>query len=87
MRRYFGFKSMLPQMGAPMARAKVVAAAAAGAGAGGRGFLFTLATTPKNSAKHPKMHKNDPDTTRLAPTGNCLNVTITVNKSSHLLSK
>ncbi len=50
-------------------------------------FLFTLATTPKNSAKHPKIHKNDPNTKRLAPTGNFLNVTITVNKSSHLLSK
>ncbi|WP_419590381.1 hypothetical protein, partial [Thiolapillus sp.] len=50
-------------------------------------FLFTLATTLKNSAKHPKIHKNDPNTKRLAPTGNFLNVTITVNKSSHLLSK
>ncbi len=50
-------------------------------------ILFTLATTPKNSAKHPEIHKNDPNTKRLAPIGKFLNVTITVNKSSHLLSK
>ncbi|WP_419631128.1 hypothetical protein, partial [Thiolapillus sp.] len=50
-------------------------------------FMFTLATNTKISAKHPKVHKNDPNTKRLAPTGNFLNVTITVNKSSHLLSK
>ena len=50
-------------------------------------FLFTLVTTPKNSAEHPEIHKNDPNTKRLAPTGNFLNVTITVNKSSRLLSK
>uniref|UniRef100_UPI003AF9FDDB hypothetical protein n=1 Tax=Thiolapillus sp. TaxID=2017437 RepID=UPI003AF9FDDB len=49
-------------------------------------FLFTLATTPKNSAKHPKIHKNDPNTKRLAPTGNFLNVTITVKKSTYLLT-
>ena len=51
-------------------------------------FLFALATTPKKtSAKHPKIHQNDPNTKRLAPTGKFLNVTITVNKSSYILLK
>ena len=49
-------------------------------------FLFTLATTPKISAKHLKVHKNDPNTKRLALTGNFLNVTITVKKSTYLLT-
>ena len=49
-------------------------------------FMY-LATTPQNSAKHPKIHKNDPNTKRLAPIGRFLDVTITVNKYSHLLSE